>query len=158
MHGPFLSEFEARRVGRMLGSLFLGRLRPGEAFAVRGHLEPGWVGVAVELGRADGSFAYAVEARVARKSGGLGDNALKEVLYDLHGALWDGYLGGADREPFTGPKWEEVDYAGHRVWLRGQERDPRSEAAADAMIDAGARTDAARARATAAADDDPSAP
>ncbi len=109
-------------------------------------MDASWVGVHWVLQTPDAGFAYAVDARVARRSGQLRDDDLKELLYDLLGHLFDGYVKGPIREPFTGPEWEEVDFVGHRVWLRGQERSPRAEAQADALLDAGARADAAAAR------------
>lgn len=157
-----ISEFEARRVARMLDKLFLGRLKRGEAFEVSGDVDASWVGVRWVLQTPDAGFAYAVDARVARRSGNLRDDDLKELLYDLLGHLFDGYVKGALREPFTGPEWEEIDFVGHRVWLRGQERSPRAEAQADALLDAGARADAMAARRAArdpaaACEPDPSA-
>lgn len=148
-----ISAFEARRVARMLRALFAGKLRPDEEFVISGEVDATWVGVRFELRAVSGAFSYPVEARVARRSGGLRDGDLKEALFDLLGHLFEGYLTERPRVPFTGVEWEEVDYAGHKVWLRGQERDPRSEQDADRLLADAALAEARAARALGGGDD-----
>lgn len=133
----WLGTFEARRIERMLARLFLGRLRPDEELVVSGRRDRDWLAVQFCLARRDRSLVYRVDARVARRSRKLDDESLKNVLLDLLGHLFDGYLAKV-REPFTGPNWESIDFDGHVVWLQGQELDERAEAQGRGMLDADA--------------------
>ncbi len=148
----WLGTFEARRIERMLGRLFLGRLRPDEAISVSGRRDRDWLALQFCLARADKSLVYRVDARVARRSRKLDDETLKQVLLDLLGHLFDGYLGRV-REPFTGQNWESVDYEGHVIWLQGQELDERAEGMGRGLLDADAAAFGRQLAAAAQADD-----
>jgi hypothetical protein len=63
-----VSEFEARRVERMLRSLWPGLLRADEALRVlRGVEQAGWVEVTWELADQQRRSVYRVDARIERK-------------------------------------------------------------------------------------------
>ena len=139
-----VSEFEARRVERMLRSLWPGLLSADEALRVlRGAEQAGWVEVTWELADQPRRRVYQVDARVERKSPvrgkELSDRQAVELLYDLLGAQFEDHLKG-DRQPFTGPRWEAVEFAGRKVFLRGQIRDEASESRAEALLEAAARS------------------
>ena len=131
-----ISEFEARRVERMLLSLFAGRLRRGEAFRIEGSCEGNWLSVQWELADDDRRSVYAVEARVDLHAQRLRERQAIDLIYDLLGERFGEHLG--DREPFTGLEWEAIDFAGATVFARGQMRSDVAEAAADAILHADA--------------------
>jgi hypothetical protein len=138
-----VSEFEARRVERMLRSLWPGLLRADEALRVlRGVEQAGWVEVTWELADQQRRSVYRVDARIERKGPvrgqELADRQAVERLYDLLGAQFEDHLKG-DRQPFTGPRWEAAEFAGRQVFLRGQIRDEASESRAEALLEAAAR-------------------
>jgi hypothetical protein len=133
-----VSELEGRRIERMLERLFAGRVRAAERFSVDGWQDADWYGVSFTLATASGSFAYPVEARVARK--GLRPDDAKTLLLDLLGHLFDGYL-QTERAPFSGPIWESVDYCGRQIWLRGQELSPKAEADGSVLLNIAASSD-----------------
>lgn len=137
-----VSEFEARRVERLMRSLWPGLLAADEALRVlRGVEQAGWVEVSWELADQGRRRVYCVEARVQRKAPGKGhelrDREAVELLYDLLASLFEDHLRG-DRQPFSGPRWEAVDFAGRQVFLRGQILDEASESRAGALLEAAA--------------------
>ena len=145
MTTPLIGEFEGRRISRMLARLNVGHLRPGEQIAVSGEESDGWVHLIFEL--TGGATQYRVEARLDCKRNKIRPADAKEMLLDLLGHLFTAYL-KAPREPFTGPKWEEIEYDGRPVFLRGQERADEAEGAATEML----RLDAKRRSRQAAAE------
>lgn len=140
-----VSEFEARRVERMLAELFLGRLRSGESIHVSAEQEGDWLCVRWELAAADRSSTYPVEARADLRQQHLRPREAIDLLYDLLAAEFEEHLKG-DRAPFSGPEWEAVDFAGRQVFLRGQMHNEIAEAAGTGMLteDAMARSRALR--------------
>lgn len=133
-----VSEFEARRVERMLRSLWPGLLGGNEALRVISGVElAGWVHVVWELADAPRRRVYRVEARIDRRGQGLKDRAAVELLYDLLGAQFEDHL-RSERRPFTGARWEQVDFAGRPVFLRGQIVDESSETLAGQLLAAAA--------------------
>lgn len=130
-----ISEFEARRVVRMLHELMGWRLKGGEDFRIDGGVEAGWVSVRWELAAPDRSRVYPVEARV-QVSARLRDRQAVELLYDLLAGLFEEHL--KDRDPFSGPEWEEVEFAGHKVYLRGQMLNETAERIGSTLLDADA--------------------
>lgn len=140
-----VSEFEARRVERMLRGLWPGLLRADEQLRVlRGVEQAGWVEVSWELADQARQRVYRVDARVQRqgpgRGAGLRDREAVELLYDLLAAQFEDHLRG-DRQPFSGPRWEEVDFAGHKVFLRGQILDEASESRAGDLLERAAHGD-----------------
>ena len=128
-----ISEFEARRTQRMLSRLFLGQLEHDEVITVSGWLEGDWVCVRWELANAARSFVYPVDCRVDSKRHKLRQAAAKDLLMDFLGHFVGLFL--KDRsEPFTGPKWESVQFAETELWLRGQVRDERADSDGDQML------------------------
>jgi hypothetical protein len=148
-----VSEFEARRVERMLRELYLGKLKRGETLQVSGTQEGDWLCVRWELASADRTFVYPVEAKVDLRRQKLRVPQAVDLLYDLLGAEFDEHLRG-DRSPFTGPEWEAVDFEGREVFLRGQIRNDLAENAGRSLLDVDAL---ARSRALAAAEAGPAA-
>lgn len=132
-----ISEFEARRVERMLRELYLGKLRRGETIHVSGGQEGDWLSVRWELTSADRRFVYPVEARVDLRKQRLRVREAVDLLYDLLGAEFEEHLRG-DRSPFTGPEWEAIDFATKQVFLRGQIRNDAAESAGSEVLDADA--------------------
>ncbi len=130
---PFLGEFEARRIQRMVARLLIGKLRPAESITVSGWREGDWACVRWEVAAADRSLVYPIDCRVDVKRQGLRDADAKALLLDFLGhfvGLWC-----KDRDqPFTGPKWESVEFAGTELWIRGQVRNERAETDATALI------------------------
>lgn len=148
-----ISEFEARRVQRMLGDLYLGKLRRGEAIQVSGTQDGDWLCVRWELASTDRTFVYPVEAKVDLRRQNLRLRQAVDLLYDLLGAEFDEHLRG-DRSPFTGPEWEAVEFEGRQVFLRGQIRNDHAEQAGRTLLDQDAL---ARSRALTAAPSEPEA-
>lgn len=134
-----IGEFEARRVSRMLARLFIGRMRRDEAIGVSGWRDDTWLCVRWELARADRSRVYPVQARIDLKRSGLRVTQARDLLYDFLGQFFDAYLRGG-REPFSGPRWEAVDFAGHTLFVCGQELDEAAEQAAEALLEQAARS------------------
>ncbi|MBI5609617.1 MAG: hypothetical protein HY902_12160 [Deltaproteobacteria bacterium] len=136
-----VSEFEARRVERMLRGAWPGLLAVGEELRVlSGVLDSGWVAVTWQLADAERKNVYTVEVRVALgtpKQPGLREREAVELLYDFLAAQFEDMLRD-ERRPFSGPRWEEVDFAGHTLHLRGQMVDEQRENAASTLIDASA--------------------
>jgi len=131
-----ISEFEVRRVERMLAALYSGKLRRGEAVhVVGGGVEAGWVSVRWELADADRSRVYPVEARV-KLTPALRERKAVDLLYDLLAVQFTEHL--VQREPFTGPGWEEVDFEGVPVFLRGQMQGESAESAASQLLESDA--------------------
>ena len=122
----------------MVGKLYLGKLATGERIAVTGWREGGWACVRWELAAADRSFVYPVDCRVEVKRHRLREAQAKELLLDFLGHFFGLFL-DQRHEPFTGPKWESVDFAGTELWIRGQVRDERADSAADQMLEDAAR-------------------
>lgn len=149
-----ISPFEARRVERLLASLHSGRVRPGEAVRVLGAThESGWVSMRWELADARRTQVYPVEARVQLQGHRMREREAVELLYDLLGARFDEHLDD-DRQPFTGPEWEELEFAGQRVFLRGQMLGEAAEAAGSALLGADAVARSRALRIAAATQDD----
>lgn len=135
-----ISEFEARRIQRMVARIFLGKLRHGESIVVSGWREGDWACVRWELADAQRAFVYPVDCRVDTKRSGLRETAAKELALDFLGHFYELFL--ADRQqPFTGPKWESVQFAGKELWVRGQVCDELADLEADEMLSNAARTD-----------------
>ncbi len=133
-----VSEFEARRVERMLRSLWPGLLAQDEALRVISGIElAGWVHVVWELADEGRRKVYRVEARTDRRGQGLKERAAVELLYDLLAGQFEEHL-RSERRPFTGARWEQVDFAGRAVFLRGQMIDESSEAQAARLLAAAA--------------------
>lgn len=128
-----ISEFEARRVQRMLAKLFLRDLRLGEKIEVSGWREGAWVCVRWELSDANRSFVYPVECRVDVKASRLRESEGKDLVHDFLGHFFGLFLTERD-QPFTGPKWEDVSFAGHVLWIRGQVHDRRADGDADRIL------------------------
>lgn len=136
MTTELVGEFEARRVERMLRQLYGGKLAREESLRVcSGTRTHEWVEVVLEWANQARTHVYQVEARVSVKTERLRDREAVELLYDLLAAQFDDLLSG-DRQPFTGPKWEGVQFAGHTVFLRGQVRNEAAESTATALLDA----------------------
>ena len=148
-----ISEFEARRVERTLRSLFAGRWRRDEAIAVSGSCEGNWLAVIWELADAARTCVYAVEARVDLQAQRLRERQAIDLLYDLLGERYGEHL--VDREPFSGPDWEEVQFADKVVFLRGQIVSDAAQASADAILHADALDRSRAALQTEQAPDDP---
>ncbi|MSP92911.1 MAG: hypothetical protein EXR79_14100 [Myxococcales bacterium] len=127
-----VSEFEARRVQRMLHDLFARWLRPGEGLAVTASEEAGWVSMRWELATPARDRVYLVDARVDARKARLREREAVELLYDFFGAQFEAYV--RDREPFSGPDWEEVAFEGRTLHLRGQETGEGAEASADTIL------------------------
>jgi hypothetical protein len=135
MSQQLIGEFEARRVERMLRQLFGGKLGRDETLRVLGGVqEHEWLQVSWELANEARSWVYEVQARVSCKQQGLRQQQAIELLYDLLGAQFDELLSG-DHQPFTGPKWEQVEFAGKVVFLRGQVVDQAAENKALALLE-----------------------
>jgi hypothetical protein len=135
MTQQLIGEFEARRVERMLRQLFGGKLRRDETLRVLGGVqEHEWLQVSWELANEARSWVYEVQARVSCKQQGLRQQQAIELLYDLLGAQFDELLSG-DHQPFTGPKWEQVEFTGKIVFLRGQVVDQAAEQRALALLE-----------------------
>lgn len=135
MDKELVSEFEARRVERMLRELWPGLLARDETLRVLwGRLQAGWVGVCWELADAGRKKVYAVEVRVELKSQDLRERQAVDLLYDLLGAQFEDHLRHG-REPFTGPNWEMVEFAGKVIHTRGQVLGEAAEQAGDRLID-----------------------
>lgn len=132
-----ISEFEARRVQRMLRELWPGLLSPDETLTVTGELEAGWMQVQWELANADRTMVYAVQTRAELKPQRLRQAEAVALLYDFLGAQFDDFF-RTGREPFTGPKWEAVQFAGKQIFTRGQVVREAVEADATALLDADA--------------------
>lgn len=117
----------------MLGRLFLGQLQHDERIAVSGWLEGDWICVRWEIANSSRSFVYPVDCRVDAKRLKLRQNDAKDMLFDFLGHFVGLFF--KDRsEPFTGPKWESVTFAGKELWVRGQVRDERAESSGDKML------------------------
>lgn len=137
MQRELISEFEARRVERMLRELYAGKLRRDETLRVLGgSVHGGWLSVTWELANSGRSFVYPVEVRVDLASQGLRERQAVDLLYDFLGAQFDAFL-SADREQFSGPNWEEVEFAGKKLFTRGQFLSEAAELAADSLIGGG---------------------
>ena len=137
---PVVSEFEARRVQRMLDKLLIGKLGRGESIAVSGWREHDWLCIRWELADADRTFVYPVDCRVDTRRQKVRDADGKALIYDFLGHFFGLFLDERD-QPFTGPKWESVDFGGTELWIRGQVRDERADTEADGMLTAAARND-----------------
>ncbi len=135
-----VSEFEARRVERTLRAAWPGLLAPDEQLRVlSGTLESGWVAVTWQLADATRKNVYAVEVRVALgtpKQPGLREREAVELLYDFLAMQFEDMLRG-ERRPFSGPRWEEIDFANQKLHLRGQFVDEHRENVASELIEAG---------------------
>lgn len=140
MHGrqEVIGEYEARRVQRMLGLLFGGHARADESFAVSGWLEGGWLCQRWRLARSDDGFIYEVDCRMDLAASKLPRNVARDLIYDFLGHAFSNYLQGS-REPFTGQKWEEVQFADQVLHIRGIESNAAAERAADAILAEDAR-------------------
>ena len=137
MRGPgdeLISPFEARRVERMIARLHGGRLRRDESIGVSGWYDGDWLCVRWELANGDRSAVYPVDCRVDWRRAGLPDSVLKDRIYDFFGHFFDAYL-REHRAPFTGIDWEDVDFAGTTLHIRGQVRNERAEREADALLE-----------------------
>jgi hypothetical protein len=132
-----VGEYEARRVERMLRDLYVRWLRPSERIAVHAHEEAGWVAMRWELADAERREVYPVEARVELAPQRLRPREAVDLLYDFLGAQMGEYVQG--RDPFSGPTWEAVEFAGKQVYVRGQVLRVRAEREADAMIESDAK-------------------
>ena len=132
-----IGEFEARRIERMLHELFLGRLRRDERISVSASVEADWLSMRWELADAERKRVYPVEARVDLKREKLRERQAVDLLLDLLGERFDEHL-REDRDPFTGPDWEEIDFTGRRVFLRGQICAEAVEVRATALLEADA--------------------
>ncbi len=138
---PFVGEFEARRVQRMLAKLLVGKLGQHEAIAVSGWRDGDWACVRWEVANADRSFCYPIDARVDVRTHRMREADAKDVLYDFLGHFVTVWL--AEREqPFTGPKWEAVDFMDRKLWVRGQIVNERDDRRATELIAAAARAEA----------------
>lgn len=136
MAKQLVSEFEARRVERMLRALWPGLLAANETLTVQsGTLEAGWLAMRWELADAARLHVYPVEVRVDLAKQKLREQQAIELVYDFLGAEFDGYF-RLGREPFTGPKWEAVEFAGKELFCRGQLRAEAVELRATALLDA----------------------
>lgn len=140
MTSELVGEFEAKRVERMLRQLYGGKLQSDEALRVLGGTRThDWVEVVWEWANTARTLVYRVEARVSVKAERLRDREAIELLYDLLAAQFEELLSG-DRQPFTGPKWEGVQFAGRTVHLRGQLRNEAAESTASALLEQAAPT------------------
>lgn len=136
MTEELIGTFEANRVERMLRQVLGGKLARDETLrVVSGTKTQEWIEVVFEWANASRTTVYRVDARVSVKANRLRDRQAVELLYDLLGAQFDEMLGG-DRQPFTGPKWEQVEFGTYSVFVRGQVRNEAAEASASALIDA----------------------
>lgn len=131
-----ISEFEARRVQRLLQDLHLGRLGSDERVTVSGQRDGDWLMVRWVIDNTQQTLVYPVDARVDLKSQRLRERDGIDLLYDLLGAQLESFL--QTRDPFTGPNWEEVNFAAKQVWLRGQIRNDAVEASGSSLLDADA--------------------
>ncbi len=135
MKKTVVDEFEARRVERTLRALWPGLLAHDEALQVLGgELEAGWLGLRWELANAARSMVYLVEVRTELKSQDLRERQAVELLYDFLAAEFDDFLHNG-RNPFTGPKWEAVQFAGKQLHTRGQVLRQTVEDQATALLD-----------------------
>lgn len=130
---PLISEFEGRRIERMLGKLFLGKLEANERIAVTGWREREWVCVRWELADMHRSFVYPVDCRIDAKRHRLPESDCKAIVLDFLGHFFGVFL-DERQEPFTGPKWESVQFGDRELWIRGQVLDERAESEADALL------------------------
>ncbi len=133
-----IGEYEARRVQRMLARLYAGHLKPDESIAISGWREGTWLCLRWELARADRSLVYPVECRLDLKAGAIELNRARDLIYDFLGHFFGQYL-RQGRAPFTGSRWEEVQFVDQVLHLRGVERDEAADRHADAMLVADAR-------------------
>ncbi len=137
MADEVISEFEARRVQQMLRSLYLGLLKPQEQITVSGTRQGDWLAVTFTLTQDHGNWTYPVEARIDLKLQRLRERQAIELLYDFLAEQFQVFL--ANRlEPFSGPKWEAVDFAAQRLFIRGQIVNQLAENKADIVLDADA--------------------
>ncbi|MBM4342058.1 MAG: hypothetical protein FJ100_01580 [Deltaproteobacteria bacterium] len=137
MDKELVSEFEARRVERMLRDLWPGLLGRDETLRVLwGRLQAGWVAVCWELADAGRKAVYAVETRVELKSQDLRERQAIDLLYDFLGTQFEDHLRHG-REPFTGPNWEQVEFAGKAIFTRGQVWGEAAERAGDRWMERG---------------------
>lgn len=131
-----ISEFESRRVQRFLRDLFLGKMRLDEEIAVTGDVDGHWLRIHWEFANATRTLVYGVDARVDTRAERLREREAIDLLYDLLGAQFDEFL--TTRDPFTGANWEEAEFAGKKVWLRGQIYNDSAENSATSLLDADA--------------------
>ena len=144
MAHSIISEFEARRVERFLRELYVGKLRRDETLSVTGSRDGNWLAVRWLLCNEAATLEYGVDARVDLDVNGMREREAIDLLYDLLGAQFDEFL--KTRDPFTGSTWEMVEFAGKRIWLRGQRLNHNAELHGSALLDVDA---AARSRALA---------
>ncbi len=133
MAHSIVSEFEARRVERFLRELYAGKLRRDESLTVTGTLDGQWLAVRWELNNARATLAYGVDARADLKANRLREREAVDLLYDLLGEQFGEFL--TSRDPFTGANWEQVEFAGKQVWLRGQIVNQDAEQHGTALLD-----------------------
>ena len=135
MHGreTVIGQFEARRVQRMLGRLYAGHLRVDETINVSGWQEGGWLCVRWQLLRTGRGLVYPVDCRLDLAASKLPLGAARDLIYDFLGEAFSAYLTGT-REPFTGQRWEEVQFVDHVLHIRGVEINEAAEQAADALL------------------------
>jgi len=133
-----IGEFEARRVERMLRDLWPGLMAADEALTVVGGVvDAGWLSVRWEFANAARTFVYPVEVRIDLKRNDLRERRAIDLAYDFLGAEFEGFLRHG-RDPFSGPTWEEVEFAGVTLYTRGQIVREAVEDAATLLLDSDA--------------------
>ncbi|MSQ82255.1 MAG: hypothetical protein EXR77_04960 [Myxococcales bacterium] len=134
MTRELISEFEARRVERMVNGWWLGLLRNDETLRVLGgDLQAGWLAVRWELANTTRTWVYRVEVRADLKVQDLRERQAIDLIYDFLGAQFDDFL-RQGREQFTGPDWEQVDFADKQLFTRGQIESEAAEAAGTRLL------------------------
>lgn len=136
MTRELVGEFEARRVERTLRDLYRRWLRTGESVHVTAHEEAGWVAMRWELADAARAEVYPVDVRVELRSQRLRERDAVDLLYDFLGAQMADYV--QSRDPFSGPDWEAVEFAGKQLHVRGQVLREGAEADATQLLAADA--------------------
>lgn len=128
-----VSEFELRRVYRMLATLYIGLLKPQETFTISLSSAADWLSMQWELADQGRTRVYPVVARIDLKRSKLSERQAIDLLYDFFGERFMEHLQD-DRQPFSGPDWESVDFAGTILFVRGQMWQLSAEDAATALL------------------------
>jgi hypothetical protein len=128
-----ISLLEARRIERFLSRSLAPWLSPGEGFRLSGQRDGDWLCLRWDLLGSGHNRSYCVECRVDLRAARLPLAAGRDLITDFLGQCFDAYL-RSDRQPFSGPAWERVEFDGKALFIRGQEIDEAAERAAEAML------------------------
>lgn len=83
-----VSEFELRRVYRMLANLYAGLLKTHEKFTISVDVAANWLSMQWELADAERARVYPVVARIDLKRSKLSERQAIDLLYDFWRALY----------------------------------------------------------------------